>query len=438
VPQQRRIVAGHGVTIVAPPAEDIDDPGMRAVLEGRYVDPAIDPAVQERVIERKLMELRAVDEAKRRYAAEQSNSTDAGERGGWTPIDLTPVLDGQTTPVLPEIGQRHDGQRLLYRGKEHSIASEPECGKTWFAVLQVLDVLKRGGRVVYVDFEDDERTIVGRLRTIGVLRTRLTPEADQFRYARPEAAHQPEWLADLLRFGDTWADLIVYDGMTEGMQLWGLDPLGQLAIAEWRKLLIRPALTVGTATLTTDHVVKNREARGGYAIGAQHKLAGLTGAQFLMERVKPFGRGLKGRSKLLVSKDRNGGLRQHGMPVEGHPGITYIGDLVGDATSGEMESLILWPPRDDDAFDDDEAGEPEVALEDDPKFRKLLDNVEAVLALAKEPLGFNEIKARVKAADSRLREVLAWMEDTDRLVITEGPRRSKLHALSDSVLGEAA
>lgn len=211
-----------------------------------------------------------------------------------------------------------------------------------------------------------------------------------------------------------------------------------MAIAEWRKLLIKPALNVGAATLTTDHVVKNREARGSYAIGAQHKLAGLTGAQFLMERVQPFGRGLKGRSKLLVSKDRNGGLRQHGRPVEGTPGITYMGDLVGNATSGELESLILWPPRDDDAFDDDDTAEVAQAAEDDPKFRKLLDDVEAVLALAKQPLGFNEIKARVKASDSRLREVLAWMEDGERLVISDGPRRSKLHALSDSVLGEAA
>ena len=421
--------------MTAPPFidDDTEDPGLRAVLNGVY-DPS--PEVeQEARIQSRLLALRAAEEAKRRFAAEQSASEATGERGGWVPVDLTPLLDGTAQKVLPEIGRRHDGVRLIYRGKEHSIASEPECGKTWFALLQVIDILKQGGRVLYVDFEDDEATIVGRLLALGLLPARLRPDAGQFRYARPEAAHEVQWLVDLLRFDDTWADMVIYDGMTEGMQLWGLNPLEQLAVAMWRKLLIRPALKVGTATLTTDHVVKNREARGGYAIGAQHKLAGLTGAQYLMERVDPFGRGLKGRSRLLVSKDRNGGLRQHGFPVEGHPGITYMGDLVGDATGGEMESLILWPPREDGFPEEVAPEEPEA----DPKFQRLLDDIVATLAIQAKPLSFNDIKARVTGSDARLRQALARLEDDEQIVVIDGPRKSKLHSLRESGgVGEAA
>lgn len=375
-----------------------------------------------------LIRQRARRAAKVRLDAEDATAgRNLHGRAGWEPIDLTPVIAGTAPVVLPEIGRRHDGVKLIYRGKEHSIASEPECGKTWFALMQVCDLLKRGGRVLYVDFEDDERTIVGRLKTMGVLARRLSAEANQFRYVRPEGPHQPDWLVDLLRFGDNlWADLVAYDGMTEGMQLWGLDPLNQLAIAEWRKLLIRPALAVGTATLTTDHVVKNKEARGSYAIGAQHKLAGLTGAQFLMERVDPFGRGLKGRSRLLVSKDRNGGLRQHGLPVEGNPGITYMGDLVGDATSGEMESLILWPPREGESSD---AGVATLDADRTAKLRAMVDDITAAMALKGEPLTFNAIKARVRGSDDRIREALAWMEDDGQIRIASGPRGANLHAL---------
>lgn len=423
--------------MTAPPYLDDDeteDPGLRAILNGVH-EPSPD-VEQELRIQGKLQALRAAEEAKRRFAAEQSASETSVERGGWTPIDLTPVLNGTAAKVLPEIGRRHDGVKLIYRGKEHSIASEPECGKTWFALLQVIDILKQGGRVLYVDFEDDEATIVGRLLTLGLLPARLRADAGQFKYARPESSHEVQWLIDLLRFGDTWADMVVYDGMTEGMQLWGLNPLEQLAIAMWRKLLIRPALKVGAATLTTDHVVKNREARGGYAIGAQHKLAGLTGAQFLMERVDPFGRGLKGRSRLLVSKDRNGGLRQHGQSVEGFPGMTYMGDLVGDATSGELESLILWPPREEGFVPEEEES---VESDTDPKFRKLVDDIVATLALQGKPLSFNDIKARVRGSDDRLRKALAWLEDDRQIEITEGPRKSRLHSLaSTEEMGEAA
>jgi hypothetical protein len=80
----------------------------------------------------------------------------------------------------------------------------------------------------------------------------------------------------------------------------------------WRLALIKPALRIGAATLSTDHVVKNREARNGYAIGGQHKKAGLTGVLFELVNIKPFGKGMLGHSKLIVHKDRNGDLRQHG------------------------------------------------------------------------------------------------------------------------------
>lgn len=405
-----------------------DDDNL-AALEAAYLGRQPAGRSHDSLVRERLAWRRADQEAKDQLAAEAALPADLDSRAGWKPVDLTDVLNGTYEPVLPTLGRRHDGIRVLYPGKEHAIAAEPECAKTWWALLQVMDIIKSGGRVVYVDFEDDERTIVGRLLALGLLKSRLTPAANQFRYVRPEGPHQLGWLLDLLDFGEgLYSTLAVYDGVTEGMQLWGLDPLNQNAAAMWRQLLIKPALAVGSATLATDHVVKDREKRGGYAIGAQHKLAGLNGVQFLMEKVDPFGRGLKGRSRVLVSKDRNGGLRQHGVPVEGAPAITHLGDLVGDATSGEMESLIFWPPKVTDDTGDEAEGGGVVAMP--PDLPKVIHQVRAVLLARGPEQSFNDINSRVPVSAPKVRMAIAAMEDSGEVTISDGPNRSKLHSLA--------
>jgi hypothetical protein len=322
-------------------------------------------------------------------------------KSSWWPVDLSLVLSGQRERIKPELGHRQDGVALLYRGKEHSIASEPECGKTWWCALQVVDVLRAGGRVLFVDFEDDEWTIVGeRLLRIGAPGAAIGDPAGRFRYVRPDAPYSPGELEALMMFGDRPADLVVLDGVTEGMQVFGLDPLKQPDAAQWRKIMVRPALNLGVATLATDHVVKDREARQRFAIGAQHKLAGLTGVQFLMEQIDPFGRGLKGRSRVLVSKDRNGGLRQHGNPID-IPGVTHIGDLVGDATSGDMTSLVFWAPMNDE--------EKEAAI--DTKIKRLARLALIEIRQAGRDLSVTDVRSRVQGRASDIGAALAYLED---------------------------
>ena len=314
----------------------------------------------------------------------QSDGTRNGT-AGWAPVDLADVLSGDRVPVTPELGWRTDGVPLIYRGKEHAVAGEPESGKTWFALLIVKDLLQRGMRVVYVDFEDDESTVVGRLLDLGILPQRLNP--GQFRYARPEGRPQPGDLVELMMFPRGFADLVVYDGWTEGAALLGQDVMSQDDIAKWRLALVRPALKRGVATLVTDHVVKDKENRGRYGIGAQHKLAGLTGVMFLMEVTSTWGRGSKGRSRVLVSKDRNGGLRPHGK----HHGanVTHIGDLVGDATSGEMTSLLMWPP-----FEGAQGDGPPKEL------AGTIEQITGCLEGREDALNFTQIKNRVKSKDA--------------------------------------
>lgn len=346
--------------------------------------------------------------------------------GRWTPVDISDVLDGTAVDVLPELGRRQDGIPLLYRGKEHSVAGEPESGKTWFALLLAAQVLLAGGRVVYVDFEDDARTVVGRLLKLGVLADRLRAHAEQFRYVRPETGPVQGDVQGLLGFPDGAADLLVYDGYTEGAALAGRDIMSQNDIALWRQALVKPALDLGCATLVTDHVIKDKDTRGRYAIGAQHKLAGLTGVQFLVDVVETWGKGARGRSRVIITKDRNGGLRPHGQAT-GTANHTHIGDLVGDASSGDMTSLILWPPfrAEDEGWEGGLlAGPPS------PRWSKVLAVLLKRLAASLEPLSQNATVRDVPGSKPDVIAALRWLVDAGYVDVDERGQ-NRMHVVSN-------
>ncbi len=270
-----------------------------------------------------------------RFVLDASPDVTESTASSWEPVDLTAVLNGEFTRPEPTLGMRADGQYMLYPGKEHAIASEPECGKTWWVLLQMKAVLANGGRVVYLDFEDDEGTIIPRALDIGIPKEELN--GSTFRYIRPDEQPQVGIVTKLCTFPDGPADLVILDGMTEGLGLLGLSALDQEAIVQWRRVFVKPAMRLGSATLTTDHVVKDASARGRYAIGAQHKLAGLNGVMFIMTSVTPFGKGFAGSSKVIITKDRNGSLRQHGL-AEDSPGQTHIGTLKLSPGSGQKDT----------------------------------------------------------------------------------------------------
>lgn len=344
----------------------------------------------------------------------------------WAAEDLTDILDGTRVPVVPELGTRSDGVRLLYRGKEHVVAGEPESGKTWFMLKCAHDVLVAGGRVTYVDFEDDAPTVVGRLVDLGTVKERLRPAAGQFRYVRPDIKPRHGELAELLAFPEGPADLLIYDGWTEGAELMGLKINDQGDMAVWRRHLVRPALSLGAAVLTSDHVVKDKEHRGRYSIGAQHKLAGLTGVMFLVDVAETWGRGSKGRSRILIAKDRPGSLRPHGKRDD-KANFTHIGDLVGDASSGQMDSLVLWPPFEEKPQDEG----------DIPHYVRL--HIPAVVQALKSPeapLGSNAIFRRCGGKRDDVLTALDWMVDNGHISVAAGSNRTKLHTLVHNPLDD--
>jgi KaiC/GvpD/RAD55 family RecA-like ATPase len=228
----------------------------------------------------------------------------------WTPVPLQEVIDGRASDCPPVHLRRDDGHALLYAGRVHALFGEPEACKGWISLHAAAECLSDGGRVLLVDFEDSAPSVVARLLAIGADPNRIL---EQLVYIRPD---EPLAETAVREFGQAAKNvtLAILDGVTEALTLHGLDLASNTDVAKWLEKLPRPLARAGAAVLLIDHVVKDREQRGRYAIGAQHKLAGVDCA-YSVRVLEPFGRGRNGTVQITVTKDRPGHVR--GAAVDG-------------------------------------------------------------------------------------------------------------------------
>lgn len=282
-------------------------------------------------------------EARRLKVADILADSTRGERDtdSWTPINLAPYLDGTHIRPEPAVGiARQDGLRLLYPGKEHAVIGEMESGKSWFSLACVAAELVAGNTVVYIHFEEaDPADSVERLQALGVPAHRI---AGGFRFVGPSSPVTPDRIVRLL---DPPPSLVVLDGQNEGMALHAQAIREEDGAAKFRQLLVKPWTEAGAAVLSCDHVVKDKEARGRYALGSIHKGNALNGSLILLENTDPFGRGQRGASRLYAVKDRPGHLRRHGQGTK-TSGKTYLGQIVVDDTRrwrNELDLAFLAP-----------------------------------------------------------------------------------------------
>ena len=84
----------------------------------------------------------------------------------WRPVNLGPILAGETVDESPSILRRTDDIGLLYPGKLHALYAEPEGVKTWLALAACHEQIQLGEPVLFLDFEDS---------AVGVDRTAALP-----------------------------------------------------------------------------------------------------------------------------------------------------------------------------------------------------------------------------------------------------------------------
>ncbi len=113
------------------------------------------------------------------------------------------------------------------------------------------------------------------------------------------------------------ATLVVIDGVTEVMSIEGLKVNDMEDVAKFYRNIPKwfadqagpRGPDNGPAVVLIDHVTKSKDDRGTFAIGSQHKKAGIDGASYTVTKDQEFARGKHGTAYLKVAKDKNGTVR---------------------------------------------------------------------------------------------------------------------------------
>ena len=280
----------------------------------------------------------------------------------WEPIDLEGYFDGLFTLQEATLLKRTDGAGLLYPGKVHSFYGESESGKSWLAQIACAEVVKSYNKVVYIDFESDAVDIANRLKILGVTK----PEAMQyFRYIRPERKvipDDPAWLA-LLEEGS--ATLIIIDGVTEALTMWEKATKENDDITEWMRKFPRALAKSGAAVVLVDHITKNTETRGRFAIGGQAKLATIDGAAYLIEPIRNLAPGGAGALTVRVTKDRPGSVRRKAGLWRKSDRTQEAAVVEIDSSKAVMQYIITVPMLEDE-------------IEENKEFKKTKEVIEFV------------------------------------------------------------
>jgi hypothetical protein len=253
---------------------------------------------------------------------------------GWEPLDLTDVLTGTWQPPTPTMLTRTDGIGLIYPGRVHSIAGEPGGGKTWLALHLAAETIRHGHRALVIDYEDTPSSCVARLRALGLDDAQIAGQLLYVRPERPLVGRGRHNVAALDEIAGWDIALAVIDSVGESIATEGLKPNDDDDVVRWMQTLPRRlAHHNGAAVLLLDHVAKEREGRGLWAIGSQRKLAAIDGAAYMLEVGVAPTRTVDGHVRLICAKDR------HGTHQRGHQ-VAQV-----DITpTGEHTTITVHPP----------------------------------------------------------------------------------------------
>jgi hypothetical protein len=224
----------------------------------------------------------------------------------------------------------------LYPASLHSVAGEPESGKTTLAGDWTRQMLSDCNPVLWLDEESGRDALADKLLSLGTEADDV--ECGLYYLEFPGLRwtdHDVTALRDML--DKVQPALIVFDSSAGFMSAAGLgendnDGAGNF----YKRVLLRAARHSGAAVVVLDHTRKDGEG-GRYARGAGAKL-GYVDVAYSLERIRPFTRQDSGALRLIVRKDRRGYLhRQHDIAVHVEEGNVRLD--ITDATAQTADEL---------------------------------------------------------------------------------------------------
>jgi hypothetical protein len=189
---------------------------------------------------------------------------------------------------------------LVYKGGRHLVSGVPEASKTTFAAILALETIRSGGVPALIDFESGPTSTRRLLSDLGATNAELSAVY----YVEPEGPPDDN---DILELEAAQVSFAVIDAAAGAYAVSGLDDNKRADAELFGRMWIDPLWMRGITTVALDHVTKNSDSRGRYAIGSERKL-GRCDVHFALEPIVQLGRGRNGLIRIVTHKDRMGWL----------------------------------------------------------------------------------------------------------------------------------
>jgi hypothetical protein len=224
--------------------------------------------------------------------------------------DFSEIIAGGFKREMPSVCEAMPGKFLLYAGRLNEFHGESGIGKTNISLAIASSIMQAGGLVLFLDPEDNPQGIAQRFLSLGGDPADLLT---RFKYVHnPEPSDYPgliEWANQAKPEG------VFLDGMAEALVADVYNEDKAEDILPFLRQRIRPFADAGAAVVIADHVAKNKESRGRNPRGSGAKLGRYDGAVYMVELARPYSPSTAGSVRLIIAKDRNGGVGHVGQRI---------------------------------------------------------------------------------------------------------------------------
>lgn len=224
--------------------------------------------------------------------------------------DFKPILEAGFQREMPSVCEAMPGKFLLYAGRLNEFHGESGIGKTNISLAIAARIMRAGGLVLFLDPEDNPNGIAQRFVSLGGDPADLLT---RFKYVHnPEPADYPgliEWAKQAK------PDAVFLDGHAEALVAEGYNEDKATDVLSFHFQRTRPFADAGAAVVISDHVAKNRDNRGRDPRGSGGKLGRYDGCAYIVELVKAYSPTSAGAVRLIIAKDRNGGVGHLGQRI---------------------------------------------------------------------------------------------------------------------------
>jgi AAA domain len=325
----------------------------------------------------------------------------------WRPVDLGPAVRGERVRPQPTILTRDDNRGLFYSGKVNGVHGDSGDGKSFAVLVGCVQEITAGRHVLWVDFEDDEDTIVERLIDLGA-----DPDdiLERFHYHRPAAPFDGLAVALIeTKAREHDVTTIVLDSLGEAFGLEGIDEDRDVQVGPWLRRVARHlADATGAGVIIIDHSTKAKD-NPLFPSGSKRKRAAITGSSYLIEAPRPLTREDGGKLRITCAKDRHGHYKRGDV-------VAFV-EFTRYPDGGMTVHVESVAPRSADSASADE------------KLRTIARAAIRAAKQAERPLSGRELEAlmNVKASATTKRAGIDYAVGEHSLKIERGDRRAVLH-----------